>query len=342
MQQVQAPIYQHPNKHLVSNNSTAVTSAQNMKPMRCEENEMRGFQRNVPLCCAAQQKYMMTSSAQEALVFKSRVLDVPSKHDVYVSFVEDGPQKFSVQLQSTSQILSLLMTEINNHPIEPLQEPPLPGSVCLGRYTHDKVLCRAVVMSVMENKCKLYYVDFGHTEVLSYTDIFQLPPHFINPRVLSIRFTLSGVHELNVTDKMKEYFKQIVSRKLLLLHVRPPEGPPLVQYGDLYDDGKNIKDILRQAFPVPIAVTPTSPSFAYQEPTKLSKGMVDIVHVSFVESCKKFFVQLESGVKPLELIMNNLADFCANAPNISQAQLKIGLPCAALYDNQWLVKFVLK
>ncbi|KAF3429307.1 hypothetical protein E2986_13268 [Frieseomelitta varia] len=279
VQQSQVPIYQQ-SKCLISNTCA-------MTPVH-DGNEMHGFPRNVPSCCAAQ-KHMMQSSLQEALVFKSRVLDVPSKHDVYVSFVEDGPHKFSVQLQSTSQILSMLMREINSHPLEPLQEPPLPGSVCLGRYTQDKVLCRAVVMSVMENKCKLYYVDFGHTEILPYTDIFQLPPHFINPRVLSIRFTLSGVHELNVTDKMKEYFKQIVSGKLLVLHVRPPEGPPLVQYGDLYDDGKNIKDILRQAFPTLTIVSSVHSSFhsAYQEPKKLSKGVTEIFS-RFLYNCTNF------------------------------------------------------
>ncbi|KOC69222.1 Maternal protein tudor [Habropoda laboriosa] len=334
VQQPQVPIYRQPSKRLITNNCTTV-SMQNMNPVHCDGNEMHGFQRNVPLCCAAQQKHMMQTSVQEALVFKSRVLDVPSKHDVYVSFVEDGPHKFSVQLQSTSQILSMLMRDINSHPIEPLQEPPLPGSVCLGRYTQDKVLCRAVVMSVMENKCKLYYVDFGHTEVLPYTDIFQLPSHFISPKVLSIRFTLSGVHELNVTDEMKRYFKQIVSGKLLVLHVRPPEGPPLVQYGDLYDDGKNIKDILRQASPAPVTIAPITSSFAYQEPRKLSKNMEEIIHVSFVESCKKFFVQLDSSNESLELIMSNLAEFCTTAPTLNLAQLKIGLPCAALYDNQW-------
>lgn len=325
VRQSQVPIYQQ-SKCLISNTCA-------MTPVH-DGNEMHGFPRNVPLCCAAQ-KHMMQSSLQEALVFKSRVLDVPSKHDVYVSFVEDGPHKFSVQLQSTSQILSMLMREINSHPLEPLQEPPLPGSVCLGRYTQDKVLCRAVVMSVMENKCKLYYVDFGHTEILPYTDIFQLPPHFINPRVLSIRFTLSGVHELNVTDKMKEYFKQIVSGKLLVLHVRPPEGPPLVQYGDLYDNGKNIKDILREAFPTLTIVSSVHSSFAYQEPKELSKGTTEIVYISFVESCRKFFVQIENYISSLELIMNSLADFCTTAPTLSLAQLKIGLPCAALYDNQW-------
>ncbi|XP_071861857.1 protein tudor isoform X2 [Bombus fervidus] len=306
----------------------------NLSSLHSAENEDQGFQQNVCSCCAVQQKHMTHASVQEALVFKSRVLDVSSKHDVYVSFVEDGPHKFSVQLQSTTQVLRILMRDINNHPLEPLQEPPLPGSVCLGRYTRDKVLCRAVVMSVMENKCKLYYVDFGHTEVLPYTDIFKLPPHFINPRVLSIRFTLSGVHELNVTGTMKEYFKQVLAGKLLVLHVCPPEGPPLVQYGDLYDNGKNIKDILREAFPPPVMLKSIN-CFTYQTPKSLLVGDVVNVYVSFVESYKKFFVRLEDYMPSLELIMNDLADFCTPGPTLSLAELKIGLPCAALYDNQW-------
>ncbi|XP_060822618.1 maternal protein tudor-like isoform X2 [Bombus pascuorum] len=306
----------------------------NLSLLHSAENEVQEFQRNVCSCCAVKQKHMTHASVQEALVFKSRVLDVSSRHDVYVSFVEDGPHKFSVQLQSTTQVLRILMRDINSHPLEPLQEPPLPGSVCLGRYTRDKVLCRAVVMSVMENKCKLYYVDFGHTEVLPYTDIFKLPPHFINPRVLSIRFTLSGVHELNVTGTMKEYFKQVLAGKLLVLHVCPPEGPPLVQYGDLYDNGKNIKDILKEAFPPPVMLKSIN-CFTYQTPKSLLVGDVVNVYVSFVESYKKFFVRLEDYMPSLELIMNDLADFCTPGPTLSLAELKIGLPCAALYDNQW-------
>lgn len=271
---------------------------------------------------------------QEALVFKSRVLDIGSKYDVLISYVEDGPQKFSVQVQSTAEILNHLMNEINSRPKKPLQEPPLPGSVCLGRYTKDKVLCRAVVMSVMEHKCKVYYVDFGHTEVLPYTDIFQLPPEFINPKVLSIRFTLSGLKELNITQEMKDYFKELVSRKLLVLHVRPPEGPPLIQYGDLYDNGVNVKDILKKAFPAPIAASMTVvyPSLQLR---RLTKDVQEVVHVSYVESCKNFFVQLDSGSKSLESIMFGLTQYAKTATTFNIAQLKAGLPCAALYGSQW-------
>ncbi|KYN20203.1 Maternal protein tudor [Trachymyrmex cornetzi] len=273
---------------------------------------------------------------QEALVFKSRVLDVGSRHDVFISHVEDGPQKFSIQVESARDVLTCLMTEINNHPKKPLQEPPLPGSVCLGRYKDpggERVLCRAVVMSVMEHKCKLYYVDFGHTEVLPYTDIFQLPPEYINPKVLSIRFTLSGLKELIITQEMKEYFKELVYRRLLILHVRPPEGPPLIQYGDLYDNGVNVKDLLKKAFPEPAAMVPIT--YSYPQLRRLTKDFQEVVYVSYVESCKKFFVQLDSGVKSLESIMAGLTQYAKTASTLNIAQLKAGQPCAALYDSQW-------
>ncbi|XP_071555768.1 protein tudor isoform X1 [Temnothorax nylanderi] len=273
---------------------------------------------------------------QEALVFKSRVLDVGSSHEVLISHVEDGPQKFSVQVESTRAILTCLMNDINNHPKQPLQEPPLPGSVCLGRYkdtSGDRVLCRAVVMSVMEHKCKLYYVDFGHTEVLPYTDIFQLPPEYINPKVLSIRFTLSGLKELSISQDMKEYFKDLVYRRLLILHVRPPEGPPLIQYGDLYDNGVNVKDLLKKGFPTPAAMIPIT--YSYPQLRQLTKDFQEVVHVSYVESCKKFYVQLDSGVKSLESIMAGLEQYAKTASTLNIAQLKAGLPCAALYDSSW-------
>ncbi|KAI4503981.1 hypothetical protein M0802_000452 [Mischocyttarus mexicanus] len=296
-------------------------------------NQIQGTWRNVlPPYNAQPHKLVSHVPVQEALVFKSRVLEVGSKYQVYVSYVEDGPQKFSIQIRSMSEVLSKLMGDINSHPTEPLQEPPLPGSVCLGRYTEDKVLCRAVVMAVMKNKCKLYYVDFGHSEILPYTDIFQLPPQYINPKVLSIRFTLSGVKELNVTSEMSDYFKKIVSGRLLILHVRPPEGPPLIQYGDLYDNDKNIKDILRQAFVVPRTM---SNIVEYQELKQLSKGAEKNVHVSFVENLKKFFVQLDDNDKSLESIMIYLAEYVQSSPSLHPDLILVGTPCAALYDSQW-------
>jgi len=337
----QMPIYQQQNKGNV-NSFTTMSMTQNV--MNQSTNVQRLLHKASSLNSSGninQHKHNVRSSSlppvQEALVFKSRVLDVGSDHEVLVSYVEDGPQKFSVQVESTRDILTHLMNEINNRPKQPLQEPPLPGSVCLGRYTGDGVLCRAVVMSVMEHKCKLYYVDFGHTEVLPYTDIFQLPSEYINPKVLSIRFTLSGLKELNITQEMKDYFKTLVWRKLLVLRVRPPEGPPLIQYGDLYENGINVKDILKKAFPAPASAPAVPITYSSPQLKRFSKDIQEIVQVSYVESCKKFFLQLDNGIKSLESIMAGLKQYVKAAPALNMEQIKVGVPCAALYDSQWQV-----
>jgi hypothetical protein len=187
----------------------------------------------------------------------------------------------------------------------------------------------------MEHKCKLYYVDFGHTEVLPYTDIFQLPSEYINPKVLSIRFTLSGLKELNITQEMKDYFKTLVWRKLLVLRVRPPEGPPLIQYGDLYENGVNVKDILKKAFPAPVSAPAIPITYSSPQLKRLSKDIQEIVQVSYVKSCKKFFLQLDNGIKSLESIMAGLKQYVKTAPVLNIEQIKVGVPCAALYDSQW-------
>ena len=72
--------------------------------------------------------------------------------------------------------LTKLMAELNDHEPKPISGPLIPGSPCLGRFTEDQSLCRASVMHVMDDKCKVYYVDFGNSEVLPYSQIYEIPP----------------------------------------------------------------------------------------------------------------------------------------------------------------------
>lgn len=271
-----------------------------------------------------------SSPVEEANGFRTRVLEVGSKHEVVVPYVENGPLMFAVQSSSTAMELKNLMESINSLVPQPLAEPPLIGSVCLGRYSGNNLLLRAVVGKVTEHCCKVHYVDYGYGELLPYTKIYQLPRQFINPNVLSIRFTLSNVSELNVTDEMKEYFKTLVSGgKVLTLHVRPSEGSPLIQYGDLYDKRCNIKDVLRMAFPDVGATWPG--------PCKLNQGAREMVIVIYVESCNKFFVQLDTDAPALEMLKNYIAEYVKTAPPFRPNQLQTGLQCIALssMDSQW-------
>ncbi|XP_033209193.1 maternal protein tudor isoform X2 [Belonocnema kinseyi] len=262
------------------------------------------------------------------LEFRGRLLEVGQTYRVLVSYVDDGPNKFSVQIESMKGILMDLMSNIQAHETKPLREPPLPGSVCLARLRTNKCICRAVVMATMETQLKIYYVDFGHTDTVPYSDIYQLPPKFINPRVLSVRFCLSGLKEMNITEEAKKYFKDLIQGKDVELHVCEPEGPFLIQYGDLYFNSKNIKDYLIDRFPDIAKVE-------YGHLPPLTDGTKETVHVSYVASCSRFFVQLEKNMKDIEEMMSLICEYAADAPPMTK--LAVGSICIAPYDvdNQW-------
>ena len=262
------------------------------------------------------------------LEFRGRLLEVGQVYRVFVSYVEDGPIKFSVQIESMKGILKDLMSEIQKHEPVPLREPPLPGSVCLARLKINKCICRAVVMATMETQIKIYYVDFGHTEVVPYSDIYQLPPKFINPKVLSIRFCLTGLKEMNITEEVKKYFKGLIQGKEVELHVCEPEGPFLIQYGNVFYNSKNIKEYLKERFPDIAKVE-------YGHLPALTDGTKETVHVSYVASCSRFFVQLEKNIKDIEDMMTQICEYATSAPPMNK--LFVGSICIAPYDvdNQW-------
>ncbi|XP_023716578.1 maternal protein tudor isoform X3 [Cryptotermes secundus] len=281
----------------------------------------------------SQQVPGITPSVQEKVrIFTSPILELNSEHMVYVSYVEDGPSSFAIQLQAAEGMLSTVMHEINNAPAVPLTQPLMPGSVCIGRFTEDLTLCRAVVMAVLDDKCRLYYVDFGNSEILPYSEVFELPQQFINPKVMALRFCLAGLRNLTITDELKSYFKELVTEKLLRLRVVAPEGPPIKQYGELYLNGANVLDLLvkkmkEKQVPCSFPVMPTP-----------SVGTRESVKVSYVVSASSFYVQLETNAEALKSVMLAIEAICSGAaPFLEVDDLRIGLPCCAQYseDEKW-------
>ncbi|XP_025997398.1 maternal protein tudor-like [Solenopsis invicta] len=193
---------------------------------------------------------------------------------------------------------------------------------------------RALILFVKEHLCKLYYLDYGNMGVLPYTDIFHLPPEYMDPEAFAIKFALSGLKELVISPEMIKYFMLLVHRRFtgLTLHVKSTDRIILRHYGDLYLNGLNVKDILKERFQVSFTI-----NFVNYSYLQLRRSTEDYhkVHISYVESSKKFFVQLDSGIKPLESIMADLAQYARNAPRLDKLQLKAGIPCAALHDSQW-------
>ncbi|XP_068618170.1 maternal protein tudor-like isoform X2 [Battus philenor] len=266
------------------------------------------------------------SSPKKSITYKSRLLEINSNHKVFVSFAEEGPELFAVQLVSDAKKLQDMMDEINRRPHRSLTEPPMIGTVCLGRMSGDRIICRAIVMNLSGSQCKLFFVDFGDTEMVSYYDIFDIPEEFVKPNVFALRFCLSGVKKLEKGPYLNETFKQLVNGKVLTLKVVAPEGPPLIQYGELLLDNKNVLDLL-------LANMKDQLQFRWME--MLPLGSRKSVLVSYVDSCIKFFVQLSDMIEELNAVMEAVKVHCESRS--SPGELPVGAACCARFpdDDNW-------
>lgn len=103
----------------------------------------------------------VTSSTPNSLAsgalntYKASSLEPGSLYPVYVSYVNDGPCHFSVQLKNSEDILVKLMNEINLINLRLLEDVPIPGTICLARCQEDGNMCRAVVTNEVDNQFKV-------------------------------------------------------------------------------------------------------------------------------------------------------------------------------------------
>ncbi|XP_039755732.1 maternal protein tudor-like isoform X2 [Pararge aegeria] len=265
-------------------------------------------------------------SPKKSITYKSRLLEVNSQHKVFVSFAEEGPELFAVQLVADGKKLQDMMDDINRRPHSSLAEPPMIGTVCLGRMSGDRIICRAIVMNLSGSNCKLFFVDFGDTEMVSYYDIFDIPEEFVKPNIFAMRFCLSGVKKLEKNPQLNKAFKQLVNGKVLTLRVVSPEGPPLIQYGELFLDNKNVLDLL---------MTNVKDNLQFKWMGMLPLGSRQSVLVSYVDSCIKFYVQLSDNIDKLNAVMDAVKAHCENSS--SPGELPVGAACCARFpdDDNW-------
>ena len=103
---------------------------------------------------------MQSPTTPVLITYKAMPFDVNSQHEVFVSYVSDGPCLFSVQLVKLEDTLKRLMMDITTIKLIHLEEHPLPGTVCLAESAEDGYICRAVVTSMVDGAYKVSGVSF--------------------------------------------------------------------------------------------------------------------------------------------------------------------------------------
>lgn len=245
-----------------------------------------------------------------------------------VSHAKDGPELFAVQLKSDTDALATVMKRVSALPLEPLSSPLAVGTVCLGRSSPDSPVCRAVVTGITTSRCMLFFVDYGTADFVSSNDVYRIPEDLVVPNVFALRFSLSGLRSCIVSDKVKKTFASAVEDRTLTLRVVAPEGAPILQYGELYLNGRNLLETIRAADPLNLRYVEISPSALTGDHRVL---------VSFVDSCTKLFVQLLQYSDELHITMEKVQQHCADTPSLTFCDLKVGAACCALFsdDDRW-------
>ncbi|XP_059059729.1 maternal protein tudor-like [Achroia grisella] len=265
-------------------------------------------------------------SPKKSTAYKTTFQEINSRHRVCVTYAEEGPELFTVQFVQNADKFEKMMEDINDLPHNSLTEPPMIGTACLARIPEDRIICRAIVMNLSGSQCKLCFVDFGDIEMVSYYDIFDIPEEFVKLNVFGTRFCLSGLKRLERSPQLTDTFKQLVTGNILTLQVVEPEGPPLIQYVELYLDNKNVLDLLIQNM---------KDKFPFKRMNMLSLRSKKSVIVSYVDSCIKFYIHLSDMLTVLNEIKNTVREHCENSS--SPGELPVGAACCARfpYDDNW-------
>lgn len=95
---------------------------------------------------------------------------------IVVSFSEMINSLSCLQENLDSGKLQKLMEQLNDSSIhrEPI-ELCYTGLMCLGRYSEDRQLRRAVVSKVLTDGADLLFIDFGNSETVPFSEIYKLP-----------------------------------------------------------------------------------------------------------------------------------------------------------------------
>ncbi|XP_023118492.2 tudor domain-containing 6 isoform X2 [Amphiprion ocellaris] len=159
-------------------------------------------------------------------------LPLNSSHVAVVQHVS-SPSQFWIQTQNYTQDLDELMDGIYHlYKDSPNKDPvrnPTVGLYCVAK-SEDGEFYRATVTEVCETQVKVFYVDYGNTEVVDRSDIRMLPAKFKKLPWLALKCILAGVRPKEETwgESASEFFFKAVTDKSVSVHVTAKHGDSYV------------------------------------------------------------------------------------------------------------------
>ncbi|KAH8371983.1 hypothetical protein KR093_009569 [Drosophila rubida] len=256
--------------------------------------------------------------------FRTTSLTVGLTYDVYVSFVENGPHLFWVQLKSASNDLNAMMGQIEHMRLQSLSQYPGVGTACVARFSEDGNCYRALVSAVYGQRYRVVYVDYGNSEMVSLSDLYTIPQELLKIKPFAFRFALAGAKELGALDEsMKRIFKNSALYINFQLTVQAAESVGSMQTCHLLHNGNSMLDVLKKL---------KNSRQAYAKADQLQDD--DAVEIRYIDSPSNFYVQKVNNIKQFEQLMDEMFAYYNTNQKVPE-QLVLGAPCVVKCDREW-------
>ncbi|XP_030628053.1 tudor domain-containing 6 [Chanos chanos] len=147
-----------------------------------------------------------------------------SSHLAVVHHVE-SPSKFWVQTQRFTAEFDQLMTDLAElysdlDSAEGVIRDPVPGLLCAAK-SQDDAFYRAVIHEVLDEKAKVYFFDYGNSEIVDCFSLRVLPTLYQKLPALALKCTLSDIRPKGDrwSQRATLLFSKTVADRVLNLHV---------------------------------------------------------------------------------------------------------------------------
>lgn len=183
----------------------------------------------------------------------------------------------------------------------------------------------------MGHALKVYFIDYGNTETVGMNDIREAPDYVLAIPALSTKCVvcdctpLSGVW----TEEEKKKIKSMLHSGEFTCEIIGTSS------SDINNEVYNVKLYNSDAPNTPIFVRPAPSSSQSLNPQQLSAGQEYEVYISYVESTRKFWVQLKKHENDLNSLMADIgACFAEDLPSTGDiVNPANGQVCAACFSD---------
>ncbi|XP_077085655.1 tudor domain-containing protein 7B isoform X2 [Siphateles boraxobius] len=205
---------------------------------------------------------------------------------------------------------------------------PLPGQLTAARAEEEEEIIRAQVCEAIADKVKVYYVDYGFSEVISKSKLFELHKKFYRLPFQATKCKLAGLESFSHEQAVLKRFESMATGKILLAEILEREEVPLVVlYDTSQDDDININAACMRALQ----------DRSLESPLKVNSAYMN-VSVTSVCSDGTIYCQVPSrGLTKLNEILEKTENYFHSQVTSESLVSRpfCGKNCLAQYKGKW-------